>query len=92
MSPLSEYFRLTMYPLLVLFCFYGILYFPHFRWVFGALAFFFALFGVGLLVLVLGYVEWNTWLRANLVPLAQTFLVVAFVRTMWRSHKWGGLA
>ena len=92
MSPLSEYFRLVMYPLLVLLCLYSALYFLHFRWLFFALALFFTVFGVGLLVLVLGYVEWNTWLRANLVPLSQTFLVVAFVRTMWRSHKWGGLA
>ena len=88
MSPLSEYFRLIMYPLLTVLCLYGMVYFSHFRWLFLALALFFAMFGIGLLVLVLGYVEWNTWLRSNLVPLAQTFIVIAFFRTFWRSHKW----
>ena len=89
MSALSEYFRLILYPLLALACLYGPSYFPHFRWLFITLALFFSLFGVGLLVLSLGYVEWNTWLRTYLVPLAQVFVLLAFVRTFWRSHKWG---
>ena len=89
MNPLLDYFRLIMYPLLVLLCVYGTSYFPHFRNLFFSLAFFFGLFGVGLLILVLGQVEWNTWLRTYLIPVAQLLIVAAFTRTFWRSHKWG---
>lgn len=88
MNPLSEYFRLIMYPLLVVLCVYATSYFPHFRPLFWSLAVFFGLFGVGLMVLTMGFVEWNTWLRTYLVPLAQALLVASFFRTFWRSHKW----
>jgi len=88
MMVLSEYARLMLYPLLALASMYGALYFFHFRWLFWAMANLFVIFGVGLFVLKLGLVEWNTWIRTWLVLLAQILLLSAFVRTFWRSHKW----